>query len=549
MCGLWAYFLRHGNLFDATDYVRHDPWKHASANRGPDRMTEVQGSDYHLVFHRLAIHDLSENGDQPFMFEWMDGTVIHLMCNGEIYNYKELVEKYRLARKLRSKSDCEVIAHLFQKFQGDEKKVIKVLQGEYAFVMRVEYPSGDVRLIAARDMFGVRPLYWAETQRGILFSSMLGGLVGMDDQVSGKHFPPGYLYSEVLSETQKCPNWYDVRIPFLDLPRPRSDVELQYNKDEIYRRITSALIHAVKVRLQTDRPIGFLLSGGLDSSLVVAIAVKILGVKAPHTFCIGFDKNATDLQCARKVATFLGTTHHEILMDPKDAAQEVRDVIKAIETYDTTTVRASTAQYILARHIAEKTNIRVIMNGDGSDEVACGYMYNHFAPSAEAAHQDAVRLLNEIHCFDGLRVDRTLGAHGLEARLPFLDPMYVSEYLSVPPSLRVPKHGQRLEKQLLRDAFATIHPGLLPEDILYRRKEAFSDGVTPNGSGPTTWIQELHKTASQHHHPSESAWYKSIFDTHFPHHAHILPHLWMPPKEWVPQAADPSARTLNMHGN
>lgn len=546
MCGLWAYFLRHGGLFDTTDYVRHDPWKHASANRGPDRMTEVQGADYHLVFHRLAIHDLTEGGDQPFVFEWADGTVIHLMCNGEIYNYKELVEKYRLARKLRSKSDCEVIAHLFQKFQGDEKKVVKALQGEYAFVMRVEHPDGDVRLIAARDMFGVRPLYYAETERGILFSSMLAGLVGIGDaEALAKHFPPGYLYSEVLSETKKCPMWHDLRIPLLDLPRPHDDTQSN-NLLDIYRRITNSLIHAVKVRLTSERSIGFLLSGGLDSSLVVAIAVKLLGVKAPHTFCIGFDRNATDLQCARKVATFLGTVHHEILVDPKEAVQEVRDVIKAIETYDITTIRASTPQYILARHIAEKTNIRVIMNGDGSDEVACGYMYNHFAPSPEAAHHDAVRLLNEIHCFDGLRVDRTLGAHGLEARLPFLDPAYVGEYLSVAPHLRVPQQGQRLEKQLLRDAFATIFPGLLPDDILYRRKEAFSDGVTPQGKGPTPWIQELHQAAIHHDVPSEAAWYKSIFDTHFPHHGHVLPHMWMPPKEWVSDATDPSARTLRM---
>lgn len=537
MCGLWAYFLRSGRLFDEKDYVYHEPWKHASANRGPDRFTEARGSDYHLCFHRLAIHDLSSDGDQPFFFEWEDGTVLHLMCNGEIYNYDKLLEKYKLHEKVTSKSDCEIIGHLFPLFGNDAEKVCQELEGEFAFVARLEKVNGRVDIFAGRDRYGVRPLYIGQAPKGVIMSSMLAGIVGIDENAMGVQFIPGYVYHECLS--QDLPVIYKSYVPTIEPPKLAKEVKTK----DIHKQITDALIEAVRVRLSSEREIGFLLSGGLDSSLVVAIAVKILGYQDARTFSIGFDKNAPDLCFARKVADYLGTKHTEVIIQDTDAIKEIQEVIKATETYDITTIRASTPQYLLAKYIAENTSVRVIMNGDGSDEVSCGYLYNYLAPSAEDAHNDAIRLLSEIHYFDGLRVDRTLGAHGLEARVPFLDPKYVSVYLQTPMEWRFPsKEKKRMEKQLLRDAFAKIYPGLLPDEVMYRRKEAFSDGVS---QVQTSWFHKVQEEASKNG-SSEADWYKKIFDDHFPKHRWVLPHYWLP--KWTHIVnPDPSARTLDIY--
>ena len=556
MCGLWAYFLRSGRLFDDKSYVMHEPWKHASANRGPDKYVELCGSDYHMCFHRLAIHDLSPEGDQPFFVEWEDGNTMHLMCNGEIYNYEKIVHDYQLQDKLESKSDCEVIVHLLRRFNYDVARVCKVLQGEFAFVARVEQSSGHVHIYAARDTFGVRPLYIGDTAKGVIFSSMLGGITGIDPMAKGQHFPPGYAYHECQTD-QTPPEWFS----FADiLPTVVSDnIKNKIQKRDSYHRITSTLIDAVRVRLSSERDIGFLLSGGLDSSLVVAIASKILGMRRPKTFSIGFDKDAPDLVHAREVAKYLETDHTEVVVSMKDAIKEVPFVIKAIETYDITTVRASTPQYLLARHIAENTNVKVIMNGDGSDEVACGYLYNYFAPSPDDAHNDAIRLLSEIHCYDGLRVDRRLGAHGLEARVPFLDPEYVRAYLSTPSEWRRPSRDPQnlqMEKRLLRDAFATLYPDILPQNVLWRQKEAFSDAVSVKTK---SWYQVLKehidttisdtdfdilKKNYEYLQPisKESYYYRKLFDENFGNlSTTVVPHFWLP--QWC-DSKEPSARAL-----
>lgn len=515
-----------------------------------------------MCFHRLAIHDLSPEGDQPFFFEWEDGTTMHLMCNGEIYNYEQLVREHHLQDCLVSKSDCEVIVHLLRKMNYDMVAVCKLLQGEFAFVARVEQISGHVHIYAARDTFGVRPLYIGDTMKGVIFSSMLGGITGIDPMAKGRHFTPGYTYHECQTD-QSPPEW----TAFANvLPvTPQADTaKIQNHRVDIYKRITSTLIDAVRVRLSSERDIGFLLSGGLDSSLVVAIAAKILGFRRPKTFSIGFEKNAPDLVHAREVAKYLSTDHTEVIVSMEDAIKEVPFVIKAIETYDITTVRASTPQYMLARHIAENTNVKVIMNGDGSDEVACGYLYNYFAPSPKHAHRDASRLLSEIHHYDGLRVDRTLGAHGLEARVPFLDPEYVRTYLSTPCEWRRPCKdeasgvGMQMEKQLLRDAFSQLYPDILPHHVLWRQKEAFSDAVSVKSK---SWYQvlqehinatisdtnfEIFKLKYEHLTPisRESFYYRKTFDDIFGDlSANVVPHFWLP--KWC-DSKEPSARALTI---
>ncbi|NBX50605.1 asparagine synthetase B [bacterium] len=535
MCGLWAYFLRAGRLFDGDAYLRHDPFKHASASRGPDRMLEVQGADYHFCFHRLAIHDLSPDGDQPFCFHWPNGVVLHLMCNGEIYNDQQLIKMFKLENRMQSKSDCEVICHLLELYEGSLDDVVPLLDGEFAFVARMEYPDGSVMVAAARDSYGVRPLYYGSTEKGVAFSSLLHGVAGLDS-MTGCHFPPGHIYREWISDANTSP---DI-VPFA--PNSTSmKKELVRDRMDMYKVVTSSLIEAVQKRLSSDREIGFLLSGGLDSSLVLAIASKILKVKSPHAFTIVMDENATDLKYAKMVAQHLGVKHTIHHVSANEAIESIPDVIRCIETYDITTIRASTPQYLLAKYISEKTKVRVVLNGDGSDEVANGYLYNYYCPSDEAAEEDTHRLLSEIHMYDGLRVDRTLGSHGLEARLPFLDPKYVTSYLDLPISDRrvIPK--QQVEKQLLRDAFATLYPDLLPEEVMYRRKEAFSDAVT---SQEASWYQIIQDKLREKN-KTESQYYQDIFDHHFPNHRHVLPHYWMP--RWVPSATDPSARTLSIY--
>lgn len=523
MCGLWAYILTNESVSLGEHWQTDHAFK--AARRGPDQVCEVRNEQksFIMVFHRLAIHDLTVNGKQPFHFRFEDGSVLYLMCNGEIYNYRRLIKDCALDKRLIGKSDCEVICHLLKACEWNVQDVCEKLEGEYAFVAHVTTPNGNTRILAGRDKYGVRPLYYAITPDGMLFCSMLAGCNGaLEKQQPPEHFPPGHTLD--TARPTKL-------LPFhLSLPIPSFHTTTELGK--AYTYITNALIEAVRVRLDSERPIGFLLSGGLDSSLIVAIATKILGYKKPHTFSIAFDYDAPDIMYAQIVANHLDTSHSTIIMSPDEAIKTLPAVISAIETYDTTTVRASVPQYLLAKHISSNTDIRVIMNGDGSDEISMGYLYNYYAPNDEEAMADTYNLLNMIHCFDGLRVDRTLGAHGLEARVPFLDPRYVQSYLSLPVAWRRPS-SIRMEKQLLRDAFDILYPDLLPNDVLYRGKEAFSDGV--NKKITSSWFHTL---------DNEQDYYRTMFDKEFPNASHILPYYWMP--KWT-SATDPSARTLSVY--
>lgn len=509
-------------------------------------MTEQLSADMHLCFHRLSIHDLSHHGDQPFVHHFK-GMKVTVMCNGEIYNWKELIDRFDI--RMSSHSDCEVIGHLFQKCNFDIEKTVSLLHGEFALVLIAEHANGQRDIYAARDPFGVRPLYYAHNKRGIVLSSLLAGITRLDASLRGDHLPPGCILHCAREETVLT-SFYDIRTRIHEAKLHTADMYSHY------KRVTDALIQAVRYRLDSDRKIGFLLSGGLDSSLIVAIAVKILGVKNAHTFSIGMD-GSQDLLYAKKVAQHLDTKHMSVYFTPKEGCASIYNVVEALETYDITTIRASIGQYRLAKYISESTDIKVILNGDGSDEVSCGYMYFHHAPSGKAAHEEAIRLLREIHRYDGLRVDRTLSHFGLEARVPFLDPLFVEAYLSVPRAWRTPdKSVGQMEKQFLRDAFHTLYPDLLPPEVLYRTKEAFSDGV----SGQVSWYEILQKWCNdmvseeefavakkkEHIQPEtkEAYFYRDIFDSMHPNHAQILPHYWMP--KWT-HAKDPSARTLKIY--
>jgi asparagine synthase (glutamine-hydrolysing) len=551
MCGLWAYILRNGPNFTEEDYDVHMQWANACASRGPDRYCEIRGLRYHMMFHRLAIHDMSLSGDQPFFHKDRYGTSFHVMCNGEIYNYQQIMEKHKF--EVTSKSDCEVILHLLIKYRNNVAKVLEEIQGEFSFVAFIQTANGRERIITARDPFGVRPLYYAHTKNGILFSSTLSGIAGFNapfEKVVGDHMPPG-TWMEINDRSVELHTYYDVRARVVK----NSDMTLE----DYEQRVTSALINSVARRLDSDRPIGFLLSGGLDSSLVVGIATKVLNKDNVHTYSIGM-KDSPDVAYAQMVADHCGTKHTVVSFEAKDGFSVIDDVVKATETFDITTIRASTPQYLLARYISKNTDIKVVLNGDGADEVEAGYMYFHQAPSHEEMHDECLSLLRDIHKYDGLRVDRTLGAHGLEARLPFLDPEFVEAYLSVPSEYRMPdrKNGRK-EKQFLRDAFAKLYPDVLPECVLQRTKDAFSDGVSQNKKG-MNWFEQLQGFANEvmseshvermqkltHLPPStsESAYYRDVFEQNFEGHATILKRMWLP--KWT-TATDPSARTLEVY--
>jgi len=518
MCGIWAYIKKSQSNIAVPRL--HDVVK----VRGPDSTNIFSSSNYHLVFHRLAIHDLSMAGDQPFVVDLDGGRKFVYMCNGEIYNYDQIMTGLLFEITPQSKSDCEVIGHLFKLFNEDFEKVVRILDGEFAIFGIVIKDEEVERVVAARDPYGVRPMYWASNANAVVCSSLLAGIpIGM----SARHFTPGYFIDNNLMKKYYSPHIRSVLTT--------------------HEMIVNSVVRSVSKRMSTDRPMGFLLSGGLDSSLVVAVASRILKIPDVRTFSIGMP-GGTDLKYARMVADFLGTKHTEVHFSPLQGVSVLNQVIKATETYDITTIRASTGQFLLAKYISENTDIKVILNGDGADEAQMGYLYNYFYPNYEAAHADSLRLLDEIHCFDGLRVDRCLGFHGLEARVPFLDPDFVGVCLSIPVELRVPT-PERMEKQFIREAFDMIHPAILPHEVLWRKKEAFSDGVS---KVEESWSDIIKRSVSsqriirkEHLQPTtpEAAYYREIFDQTFPGQYHIVPHYWLP--KWT-DATDPSARTLKL---
>jgi len=479
-----------------------------------------------MGFHRLAIHDITTAGRQPFVEKLENGLSFVYMCNGEIYNYKALIADHGFV--MSSGSDCEVIGKLYAQSR-DIKEVARQLDGEFAIAgVLLDANSNVLETVVARDQYGVRPLYYIHNGKGWVFSSVLAGV-----PAPAKHFPPGECWTIVRGTDVRTQVIYDApRYP----SAPTSDILV------LYTRVANALIRSVEKRLDSDRPIGFLLSGGLDSSLVVSIATRLIGKDRVRTFSIGME-GSEDLRYAREVATFLGVQHTEVHFTEHEGIFAIPDTVGAIETYDITTIRASVPQFLLAKYIREKTDVRVILNGDGADEVQMGYMYFHNSPSAEDARSETERLLKDIYMFDGLRVDRTLGAHGLEARVPFLDPEFVEASFDVPLHLR----RQGMEKQFIRSAFQLLYPDCLPRNVLWRRKEAFSDGVSQQGVSWYTLIQRALQSNAitpvphiQPHTP-ESACYRKLFDATFPGQYEILPYYWMP--KWS-KTTDPSARTL-----
>lgn len=534
MCGIWGLLdknmIINNKIYDAFNSIKH---------RGPDNsnFSTREFQNYQIItgFHRLAIHDLTVHGNQPFYLQIGNRLIITLV-NGEIYNYTDLVAKYNLKDIIKSTSDCEVIPYIYMKYGIEE--LVNNLDGEFAFSI---IDIGDKLTVhLGRDPFGVRPLFYSDANH-LCFSSEAKGLLDITDHASIKQFPPGTFSTFNLSDGTTVNKEYYSK----DYKIERKDISM-------LPQIRKSLKDSVKMMIDSDRPIGALLSGGLDSSLVVSIVSKYLRNKGKklRTFSIGIP-GSTDKEFAIKVSEFCDTDHTHIEFTNKEFLDIVPTVIKAIETYDITTIRASVGQYLIGKWIRNNTDIKVLFIGDGSDEVTCGYMYFHKAPSSELAHYDNCKLLKEIHNYDVLRADRGIASHGLEARVPFLSKKFVDTFMSFDPNLRIPilEGGRMVEKWLLRKAFD--NGKYLPNEILWRKKEAFSDGVS---SKEKSWYQIIQDNVTCEYLAQnyeylkpvspESAYYRQIFDKNFPGLYKLVPHYWLP--SWC-DTLEPSARTLDVY--
>lgn len=513
MCGILAVFSNNTPI-DKNIILRDGSYL---SKRGPDSRNEIITENNGIyIFHRLSINDVSGNGNQPMI----DGNTL-MMCNGEIYNYKDLIQQYDL--KCHSKSDCEVILHLYKKFGFFE--MVKKLYGVFAIVL----VDGD-NVYFARDRIGVRPLYTGWTREGFLaVSSVPNCLVNFCKNVDPVLPGTSLQYNKRLKQLGAV--LYDKVL----LPKNRISTE------EGLDRLRNTLIKAVKIRLITDRPIGCLLSGGLDSSLICAILVSLIGKDNVRTYSIGME-GSTDLHYAKKVANYLGTKHTEVLFTPEEGFNIIPEVIQILASYDITTIRASVGMYLISKYIAKNTSDKVIFSGEGSDELLQGYLYFHKAPCPIAGEWESLRLIKNLHRYDVLRSDRCISSCGLEPRVPFLDKDFVNTTLSLQQEDKIPQQG--FEKYILRKAFV----GFLPEEVLWRRKEGFSDGVSSMNKPWYHYIKEkveplIPDVIFNHKFPSKEAmYYKLIFDKIFPTYNLYLPY-WMP--KWTDES-DPSGRLITI---
>ena len=467
MCGIWTLLKSKPDLesayLQAINRVR---------NRGPDSTSIHIDKNYIVAFHRLAINDISVNGNQPFYYSTSTHNYI-LVANGEIYNHKELENKYNILTE--SASDCEILLQLFIELNEDFESFNNELRGEYAILIIKQHKIlNTIEYFASTDPLSVRPLfYYINSSNEIGFSSLLTGLAEMSNNVH--RLDQGSIIKGTINFG--ISNDYTISKYIVENP-----IILDYNINNDFttlnKKIVDTLIDCVKIRLESDRPIGCLLSGGLDSSLIAAIAAKELAKKGQklRTFSIGMN-GGTDIEYAKIVADHIGSDHTEFIFELDEGLKAIEEVIIATETYDITTIRASVGQYLIAKKIAETTDIKVILNGDGADECQMGYLYFYLFPDLISAKTERDKLLKQIHLFDGLRVDRNISYHGLEARVPFLDKNFVNLYYQIPTELLVPTKIY-IEKYLIRTAFQKEMKDLLPDCILMRKKEAFSDGIS-----------------------------------------------------------------------
>jgi asparagine synthase (glutamine-hydrolysing) len=588
MCGIFALI---NNTSTITDNLINYSFEQGTS-RGPEYSELKHVNDKVLFgFHRLAINGLDTISNQPMTID-----NITLICNGEIYNFKQLYKMLKVTPL--TNSDCEVIIHMYKHF-GIEYTMAS-LDGYFSFILIDnsninEEPS----IYIGRDPYGVRPLFILKTDKSntmeyinkdtqlickeelIGFASDLKSLSPILNYQGKKivynentynntlnisnsyynytieQYPPG-TYSKLSKKSLILSYYYFEKyaIKYTTFPLITNNMNsLSY--ESIFNTVYNNLYDAVKKRVigTTNRKIACLLSGGLDSSLVTCLVSKFfdeIGIKHElETYSIGLP-GGEDLKYARKVAKYIGSKHTEIIVSEDDFFNAIPEVINKIESYDTTTVRASVGNYLISKFIVNNSDAKVIFNGDGSDELTGGYLYFHACPDEISFDKECKRLLNNIHYFDVLRSDKSISSNGLEPRTPFLDSRFVQSYLSIPIEYRY--NPDKPEKWLLRKSVEFCDPTLMPPEVLWRTKEAFSDGVSSQNK---SWYEiindKIDSSFNMNYYDNsvnncpntlEQIYYRTLFDSYFPNCDNVIPYFWMP--NFV-DATDASARTLKLY--
>lgn len=476
MCSIFGIF----DIKENSESLRQTALENSrlQLHRGPDWEGIYQGEHAIVVHERLSIVD-PQNGAQPL---YNENRKHILAVNGEIYNHKQLKTELTVDYKFKTGSDCEVILPLYEEFKRTGKNFVDRLVGDFAFVI---YDEEDNTIFAARDHMGINPMYVGTDREGRFYvASEMKALVKVCDSV--KEFSPRhYLYTKGGD--------YEFKQYYF---RDWTEYENVKNATDDVKVLKDGLMDAVRRQLMCDVPYGVLLSGGLDSSVISAIAKYYSQKRVEddgktdawfprlHSFAIGLE-GAPDLKKARVVADYLGTVHHEIHYTIQEGLDALRDVIYHIETYDVTTIRASTPMYLMARYI-KAMGIKMVLSGEGSDEIFGGYLYFHKAPNDKEMHEELIRKLDQLHLYDCLRANKSLMAWGVEGRVPFLDKKFLDIAMNFKPSAKMCQ-GSTIEKKVLREAF----DGMLPEEVLWRQKEQFSDGVG------YSWIDALRDYAEK----------------------------------------------------
>lgn len=553
MCGIFAYLSsvglnHHIPLVLKKAILESFTQEH---HRGPDNsIIRTINDNVLLGFHRLSIMDTSNKGDQPFVSD-NSPKPIYLICNGEIYNHSDLEEKYQFQYK--SGSDCESILHMYQKW-GIERTV-KELDGVFAFVI---YDSNTEAVYCARDPIGVRSMYLGCNIHGIGFASELKSLHKICEHITT--VPPGnYIHIDLKTDfdIDKNINKLDTLVKFKGHIHRYYEYEYPMQMDDestVMENIRNLFINSVDKRMMSDRPVGCLLSGGLDSSLVTALVARKYEKGKLHTFSVGLP-GAEDLKYAKIVSDFVGTIHHEIILTEQEMLDAVEHDIWQIETWDTTTIRASTPMLLMCEYIKKHTDITVIYSGEGSDEASGSYLYFHNAPDSQQFQKECVRLIHDLEYFDVLRCDKSTAGAGLEVRVPFLDKDFLQYYMSIDPKMKQPREGS--EKWLLRKSFESMN--ILPKEVLWRMKEGLSDGCSSLKKSWYTILQEqiedkytqedLEMAKKKYHNNpplfKEALYYRETFNKFYEGRDDIIPYYWLP--KWSGDIVEPSARVLNVY--
>ena len=516
MCGIFSYI---GNKYNNDQLIEY---ANKIIHRGPDSTNYKNvNTKVFMGFHRLAINGLNPESDQPFH---KDG--IYLICNGEIFNYKNLIEEFNLEKEYLSESDCEIIIHLFIKF-GIEK-TCTLLDGEFAFII---YDSNNDITYSARDQLGIRSFFIGIDDDGkeICLCSELKGCPPLKNI---SQFPPAHYWNSCDGQFIK---FYDFEKNFVD-----------DDEETIIKNIRDLFTKAVEKRLMSDRKLACLLSGGLDSTTVTAIVAGKYEPYTLSTYSIGL-KGSVDLKYAKIASEYFKTKHTSIELSNEEFLDAIEKTIIQIESYDTTSVRASVGNYLVSLYIKEHSDDTVIFCGDVSDEIFASYRGFYYAPDNINLYIENVNMLKNIQYFDVLRSDKSIAGAGLEARVPFSDKDFLSYCMKIDPKYKR-FNKDRIEKYLFRKAFENI----LPSELAWRVKTAFSDGVS-NAEKP--WYQiikeymdtkysdeeyEIEKLKYVHNMPydKESLYYRSIFEKHYPNCSHLIPYFWKQP---FMEECDPSA--------